>query len=77
MLTVIVFFVRPSVQKPFYHLRVSDILTGSDVISIFDRSAPSILTRCRALVVFCRLVFLEFLRWSVCQSKLSFKFIIK
>ena len=50
---------------------------SSDVISIFDQSAQSILTRCQALVVFCHLVFLEFLRWSICQSKLSFEFIIK
>ena len=27
MLTMIVFFVRPSVQKPFYYIRVSDNYT--------------------------------------------------
>lgn len=33
MLSMIVFFVRPSVQIPFYYIRVSDILTGRKPIN--------------------------------------------
>ena len=44
---------------------------------IFDQSAHSIFARRQALVVFRRLVFSEFLRWSFRESKLRFKFINK
>ena len=44
---------------------------------IFDQSAHSIFARCQAPVVFRRLVFSEFLRWSFRESKLRFKFINK
>ena len=48
---------------------------GSLLCPLYPLLSHSIFAHCQALVVFRRLVFSEFLRWSFRESKLHFKFI--